>query len=224
MNLLALDTAALPGSVALYRPGLPVLQREAAPHTRHSQQLLSLVHEVLADAGLGLPDLTLMAVNTGPGAFTSLRLGIGIAQGLSFARRLRVVAVGALAAAANLALQENPQAEQALAVMDARLDQVYWGVYRRADTGAGVMVDTAAQLTRPEQVQVKAEAAGNLIACGDAWKTYRDRLPECPECPRTRLNAAAIANLAAVTACQAIAPEQLRATYLRAAVTPAPPQ
>ena len=218
MNLLAFDTAASPGSVALWRPSEPPLERETAPQTRHSRQLLSLVHQVLAQAGLGLSDITLIAVNTGPGAFTSLRLGLGIAQGIGFSRGLKVVEVGSLAALADTALHHNPAAEHALAVMDARLDQVYWGLYRRA--GSGVESVIADQLTRPEEVRAKAR---DLIACGDAWRRYPGRLPEYPVCADTRLSAAGVARLAAAAADRAIAPEQLRATYLRAAVIPATP-
>ena len=218
MNLLALDTAADPGSVALWRPDEPPLERQAAPQTRHSQQLLGLVTEVLTEAGLGLPDLTLIAVNIGPGAFTSLRLGLGVAQGLGFSRGLKVVEVGALAALADQALHYHPGAGHALVAMDARLDQVYWGLYRRA--GGGVTAVIADQLGRPEEVRAEA---GDMIACGDAWRRYRDRLPEYPVCADTRPSASGLARLAAATADRAVAPERLRATYLRAAVIPATP-
>ena len=218
MNLLALDTAADPGSVALWRPDETPLERKAAPQTRHSQQLLGLVNEVLAEAGLGLPDLTLIAVNTGPGAFTSLRLGLGVAQGLGFSLGIKVVEVGALAALADQALHHNPGAGQALVAMDARLDQVYWGLYRRTESGVTAVI--ADQLGRPEEVRAKAK---DLIACGDAWLRYQGRLPEYPVCADTRPSASSLARLAAARAALAIAPEQLRATYLRAAVIPATP-
>lgn len=133
MNILAVDTSTLTGSVAVVRgePGdAPELlaSRDDAVST-HSDILLPLVADVLAAAGLAVADLGAIAVGAGPGSFTGLRIGMATAKGLAFAAGVPLWAVSSLAA---LAQDGIDRAGTSLIVpaIDARRDEIYAGFYR----------------------------------------------------------------------------------------------
>ncbi len=127
MKILALDTSTVACSVALWADGT-VLERFDA-HAQHSQCILRMIEQVLAEAGADLSGIDALAFGRGPGSFTGLRIGAGVVQGIGFAADLPVVAVSSLAALA----QGEPRA-RVLAALDARMNQVYWGAYER-DSG-----------------------------------------------------------------------------------------
>lgn len=101
------------------------MERFAAAGVTHSQVILPLIDELLAEAGLGLRELDCVAFGAGPGGFTGLRLGCAVAQGLALAADLPVVAVGSLEA---LALGCGK--EKVYACVDARMSEVYCAAYR----------------------------------------------------------------------------------------------
>ena len=89
-----------------------------------------MVQEVLAESGLSLKQLDAIAFSRGPGSFTSLRIGAGVAQGLAFGADLPVIPVSSLAV-----LAQGVDAPKVLAAFDARMNQVYWGAYVRNAEG-----------------------------------------------------------------------------------------
>ena len=125
MKILALDTSTELCSVALWLAG-DTLVREELAGQRHSELVLPMVHELLAEAGLDLKALDGIAFGEGPGSFTGLRIGCGVAQGLAFGADLPVVGVCTL-----LALAEASAASRVIACLDARMGEVYHGVYEK---------------------------------------------------------------------------------------------
>ena len=99
MNLLAFETATEALSVAVHADGQVRERFELAPR-RHAELALPWAEELLADAGLARSQLDAIAVGRGPGAFTGVRLGIAVAQGIALALDRPVVAVSTLAALA----------------------------------------------------------------------------------------------------------------------------
>ena len=89
---LALDTSTRTSVVAVGDGHPAAVSRRAVQH-RHGSFLLEQVDEVLAAAGLTLADLTALAVGTGPGSFTGLRVGLATAKTIAYARGLRLVGV-----------------------------------------------------------------------------------------------------------------------------------
>ncbi|HLS83761.1 MAG TPA: tRNA (adenosine(37)-N6)-threonylcarbamoyltransferase complex dimerization subunit type 1 TsaB [Arenimonas sp.] len=141
MNLLAVETSTEACSVALWREGEVFEKHELAPR-RHTQLVLPWIEQLLAGAGLARSQLDVLAVGRGPGAFTGVRLGIAIVQGLALALERPVVPVSTLAV---LAMRAPAEARDILAAIDARMGEVYLGAFRR---GGGGLV----QASGPEQV------------------------------------------------------------------------
>jgi tRNA threonylcarbamoyladenosine biosynthesis protein TsaB len=94
---------------------------------QHSEQLLPAVAELLAKAGLSQPDL--IAVDIGPGAFTSVRVACGVAQGLALGWDCPVLGVQSLTALAYQALAINKRLGNVTCVIDARMNECYVAKY-----------------------------------------------------------------------------------------------
>ncbi|GAC1503496.1 MAG: tRNA (adenosine(37)-N6)-threonylcarbamoyltransferase complex dimerization subunit type 1 TsaB [Steroidobacteraceae bacterium] len=148
MQILALDTATEACSVALLR-GEESIARFAEGGLSHAQQILGMVEAVLAEAQMPLSMLDGIAASIGPGAFTGVRIGVAVAQGLAFGADLRVVPVSTLEALAYRAVRSG--AGRVLACLDARMGEVYWGCFA-ADARRGLIAAGAAQVGAPATV------------------------------------------------------------------------
>jgi tRNA threonylcarbamoyladenosine biosynthesis protein TsaB len=135
---LALETATATASVALMR-GEAVLETRWSPDGQHhSETLLPMVDALLASGAYRLDDVELFAVSIGPGAFTSLRIGLATLKGLAFGSDRPAVAVSTLAALALTASRARPKPAGGLLVplLDARRGEVYAAAYSEADLAA----------------------------------------------------------------------------------------
>jgi len=150
MRVLALDTATEACSVALLTDaGLVGVFREVG--RGHAEQILDMVDAVLSEAGIRLGMLDGIAASVGPGAFTGVRIGVSVAQGLAFGAALPVVAVTTLEALAMQAMRGG--AEQVMACLDARMGEVYWGCFA-ADSERGVIARGTPAVAAAESVDV----------------------------------------------------------------------
>lgn len=102
VKILALDTATERCSVALLVGNTVYSRSEIAPRD-HTKKVLPMVDEVLKEAGVTLQELDALAFGRGPGSFTGVRIGIGIAQGLAFGADLPMIGISTLAAMAQAA-------------------------------------------------------------------------------------------------------------------------
>jgi tRNA threonylcarbamoyladenosine biosynthesis protein TsaB len=135
MRILALDTATEACSVALL-VGEEVTERFAEPGRGHAERVLAMVEAVLAEAQVSLSMLDGIAASVGPGSFTGVRISVAVAQGLAFGANLRAVPITTLEALANQVTRRG--ATHALACLDARMGEVYWGNFA-ADPARGVV-------------------------------------------------------------------------------------
>ena len=171
-TLLALDTATEACAVALLHGGKVISHYEVAPRL-HAQRLLPMIHDLLGEAGLALAALDAIAFGRGPGAFTGVRIAVGVVQGLAFALDKPVLPVSNLAVLAQRALREHG-AQQVAAAIDARMDEVYWGCYR-AEQGEMRLQGVEAVLA-PEQAALPRNAEGQWFGAGTGWGAYAARI------------------------------------------------
>ena len=131
MRILALDTSTEWCSVAV-GDGTQWHRRDEFAGQAHSERLLPMVRAALSEAGWGLSDLNGIAFGAGPGSFTGVRIGCGVAQGLALGADLPVVPIGTLAALAQEVHRVRAW-RNVLAVLDARMREVYVAAYMRVE-------------------------------------------------------------------------------------------
>jgi len=170
-TILAIETSSELASCALLR-GDAVLSRESSGVRTHSQSILPMVQELLAEAGLSLADCDAIAYGSGPGSFTGVRTACGIAQGLAYGAGLPVVPVVTLDAMA-LACHQQHGATTILSVLDARMGEVYWAQYDYRD---GLQTILPPALSAPAGVAPQ----GDVKACGNGFSAYAAELADLP--------------------------------------------
>lgn len=174
-RILAIDTTSAWCSVALSL-------NDAAPLVRHqkvsagaSQLILPWVDELLSEASMSLSEVDAIAIGIGPGAFTGVRLGVAVVQGLAIAAKLPVLAVASLDAIA-VQLTQTPAflasgSQSFVIAIDARMGEVYWASYR-VDQKQLPHRQGDIHLTAPEGV----ELANIDFLAGSAIDEYGDLL------------------------------------------------
>ena len=188
MKLLAFDTSTDTMSVAVEsdtggKPGL--WQTTGAGGAQASSSLIPTVLDLMARAGLTFPELDGIAFGRGPGAFTGLRTACSVAQGLGFGaqgraggRPVPLLPVDTLLAVAEQARQQHAPGNTPMRVfsmLDARMDQVYAGVY--VFDGVGWQQQGDILLDRPENlfVDIGCGQPDDVLA-GNVFAVYGERL------------------------------------------------
>ncbi|GAA6939706.1 tRNA (adenosine(37)-N6)-threonylcarbamoyltransferase complex dimerization subunit type 1 TsaB [Helicobacter pylori] len=178
VTLLALDTATEACSVALLRGGEKTYLAQFAQR-EHTKHILPMVDEILAQAGITLHQVDALVFGRGPGSFTGVRIGAGIAQGLAFGAALPVIPVSNLAAMAQAAYVQY-QAENVLTAIDARMNEVYFAQWQaqKVRSDFGEFLDwqpvIAEQVCSPSKVieQVVQQHRENAVLAGTGWAAY----------------------------------------------------
>lgn len=228
MRVLGLDTATsatVVGLLELAADGreLTAVERRDDPpprtRPRHTTALLALAVDVLDEVGIGWDQLDLLAVGTGPGTFTGLRIGISTARALARARDLPIVGVStlrSLAAAAVAAAQA--QDRLALAVLDARRGEVFAAGW--VDPGAPYQPLIVPAAVAPERLAAGlAETDERWLAVGDGAVAFRQVLERSGA--RVPDDGAALHRASALTHCRLATdlspqnPNDVRPEYLR---------
>ena len=216
MRVLAVDTATEACSVALLS-GDEVICRFAEGGLAHAQQVLGMVEAVLAEAEVSLSMLDGIAASIGPGAFTGVRISVAVAQGLAFGAGLRGAPVTTLEALAFQTLQRGTG--QALACLDARMGEVYWGCFA-ADLTRGLGWICPARVGPPESVVLPGPGAYRGIGRGFGAYPALAALPGLtldPKDSQALPNAREIATLGALRLAleEGLDPADLSPLYLR---------
>ena len=154
MRILAIDTATEACSVALWNDGTVNAHFELCPR-EHTQRILPMVQDILTTSGTSLTDINALAYGRGPGSFTGVRIGIGIAQGLALGAELPMIGVSTLMTMAQGAWRKNG-ATRVLSAIDARMGEVYWAEYQRDENGIWHGEETEAVL-KPEIVHERMQ-------------------------------------------------------------------
>lgn len=162
MKVLAIDTATERCSVALRIDG-QVLTRSMDTQRGHADNVLPLLRDLLDEARLTLAELDGIAYGRGPGAFTGVRIAVGVVQGLAFGSQRPTVGISNLAAVAQ---QVARPGERVLVAMDARMGEVYWAVFE-CDAGSGLVVAAGPErVGRPDTVNTEGTPVQVLAGTG----------------------------------------------------------
>lgn len=167
MRVLGIDCATWRAGVAVVDAERVLAERSLTVTGSHATSILSLIDEALAAAGLDPSDLGLLAVSIGPGSFTGLRIGLGVAKGLHLSRGMPIVGVPTLEM---LALALGPRPGLVCPVLDARKGEVYAAGFRWDRGGLG-------EVYPPRAISPRTFARGLEIPCtlfGDGVDAYPD--------------------------------------------------
>jgi tRNA threonylcarbamoyladenosine biosynthesis protein TsaB len=174
MKILALDTATEGCSVSL-GIGDRQIDRYLELERGHAERLLPMIDEVLAEGGVSLSDLDAIAFGRGPGGFTGVRLAASVAQGLAFGAGIGVVPISDLAAVAQHVCQLAPSVRRVLVVNDARMREVYWAAFERAESLAPAGIERVSAA-----IEVKLPAGeGAWAAAGRGLKADSKLAERC---------------------------------------------
>lgn len=221
MIILGLDSSTSATSVALLDGAGETRERRddvsdgSRPH--HAQALLPLAHALLADAGVAWRELDAVAVGTGPGGYTGLRIGLASARGIACAHGATLCGVGSLRALAS----GGPPARTTLALIDARRGELFAAA---ASTEGEELL--APRVCAPPQLrELREELALEppLLAVGEGALRHREALEAAGielapvRSSRHRLSAAVICRIAAAELAGGGPPAPAEPSYLRLA-------
>ncbi len=170
MKLLAVETSTEACSAALFIDGEVRERFELAPK-EHTKLILPMIDSLMAEAGLKPQQLDALAFSRGPGSFTGVRIATGVIQGIALGADLPVVPVSTLAAIAQDFFDHNDDSV-AFVAMDARMDEIFWGVYQRDAEGYAELLGDEA-VTPAGSVEFP-DLAG--MGIGSGWGVYRQQL------------------------------------------------
>jgi tRNA threonylcarbamoyladenosine biosynthesis protein TsaB len=178
MKILAFDTATPATAVALMDEprGVCIQARDdPAPGSRpaHATHLMPMIVELLERSGTGWEQLDRIAVGTGPGTFTGLRIGVATARALALARQIPIVGVSTLRSLALNGVEANRLAgrgDAVLAVIDARRGEVFAAAW--SPTGSAPLLGPRA--IAPESLaQMLPDLGRTVLAIGDGAVRFR---------------------------------------------------
>lgn len=128
MRIIAIETSTEYCSVALWQDGV-ITEKSELVGQKHSEVLMTMLDNVLQEAGVKLKQLDGIAFGEGPGSFTGVRIACGVTQGLALGANLPVMGICTLQAVA-----QGSGRSKVIAALDARMAEVYFAVYeKRAD-------------------------------------------------------------------------------------------
>ncbi len=171
MKILAIETATDACSAALLIDDSVEQELRIAPR-EHAKIILPMIDRLLATAGLKVSQLDAIAFGRGPGSFTGLRIATGIVQGIAFSADLPVAPVSTLAALAHGCARKYKTSHM-LAALDARMQEVYWGIYQHGENGLVELLGSEAVVS-PDLVSTPD--SGNWTGTGSGWGVHKESL------------------------------------------------
>lgn len=166
MLVLALDTSMAACSVCVFDAsrGLALASRLAIMERGQAEALAPMVRDAMAEAGVQFADLSRIAVTTGPGTFTGVRIGLAMARGLGVALRIPVIGITSLAA---IAANETAETLPIVVAVDARAEEIYFASYgpsgQELTAPVVVRLERARQLLPGHPVRLLGTAADMLL-------------------------------------------------------------
>lgn len=170
--LLAIDTATRQTSLALYDQSRVIAETSWETRANHTVELMPQIARMLDDARVDKKDLRAIAVSTGPGGFTGLRVGISVAKGLAWSLRVPLIGISALDALAH-AFAEQPLVIWAMLVAGRNrlaVAKYFPTNHRVMRTGDLMLLDPTSL------VELAASENARALFCGDLDRTLEENL------------------------------------------------
>ena len=172
MKMLAVETSTDACSAALLIDGIITERFELKPK-EHTKLILPMIDTLMSNAGLRPQQLDALAFSCGPGSFTGVRIATGVIQGIAFGADLPVVPVSTLAAVAQNYFDSADATENvAFTAMDARIGEIFWGVYKRDAAGLAELIGKEAVILATDIEFPVLKGAG----IGSGWGVYANEL------------------------------------------------
>ena len=217
MTVLSIDTTTRTGSAAIVRSGEVLAELCGDPAITHGQRLPGDLVRLVAQAGVSLSDLDLLAVAAGPGSFTGLRVGIAAMQGLAMATGKPIVPVSTLEALAGLAAEAG--GDLVAPWVDAQRGEVFAALYEnggQAPLAAATALPPGPTLAALDSIagdrRVRFTGDGAVRYAGVIEAAFEGRADVDREAPRLAVSIALIAEGAPG---RAVAPHAVAPIYIR---------
>ena len=166
MNLLAIDTCTEVCSVSLYTNNVKI-NRFVKDVEKSSGLILPLCDEVFAETGIEVSELDAIIYTKGPGAFTGVRMCVGVVQGISFAYDIPTMGFSTLEVI-GFGATKKYNIDKVAVALDARMGEVYWGIYQDQKL-------SNESLKKPNEVDVLNQ---EYIGVGTGWSAYQSELTQ----------------------------------------------
>ncbi len=176
MNLLAIDTCTEIASVTLMTSESRV-SRVLTGVQKSSGHILKLCDEVFHETGKQLKDVESIIYTKGPGAFTGVRMCVGVVQGLSMSCNIPTMGFSTLELLGYRASQIL-KSEKIAVALDARMGEVYWAIYNQGEI-------SKLRICNPSDVDT---LDANFIGVGTGWDAYADMLGAASSVTETDLS------------------------------------
>lgn len=133
MKILAIDTSSKICSVAVLEDTDLIIEKHIENELTHSQKLMPMVDKILKETKLTLADFDLFVCSVGPGSFTGVRIGVSTIKAFCDVTNVKVASVSSLESLAYNTLDSNYKndANLVLSIIDAKNDNVYYGLFER---------------------------------------------------------------------------------------------
>ncbi len=184
-TILAVDTSATPVSCAILQDDRLLASYYAHTKSTHSQTLMPMIEQILHINNLSMQDIDALAVNTGPGSFTGVRIGVSAIKGLAFTENKPCVAVSTLESMAE-GFCGMPLDALICCVMDARCQQVYTALFKLDDTGVPQRLCEDMAITTEKLKERLSAYSEPIVLVGDGAALCYTAL--VGELPRVRLS------------------------------------
>lgn len=172
-TILAIDTSTEACSVALFFQN-EITHDFMISARDHTKKILPMVDKILSQSDCTLSQLDAIAFAQGPGSFTGVRIGIGVAQGLALGIDKPMIGVSTLMTLAQGAYRKT-EAKKVIPAIDARMGEVYLGQYEYQNQNWQTIIPEC--VVKPENVINKIQKSHNdYYSAGTGWQTYPEML------------------------------------------------
>ncbi|WP_367670687.1 tRNA (adenosine(37)-N6)-threonylcarbamoyltransferase complex dimerization subunit type 1 TsaB [Sodalis-like secondary symbiont of Drepanosiphum platanoidis] len=171
INILSFDTSTDLCSVALYFNKNIYFKYNLSPNS-HMKYILQIINDLLLNANTDLSKINVISCSCGPGNFTGIRISIGVAQSISFAKNIPLISISTLEILAQGAWRKL-KSHKVLSAIDAKSKQIYFAKYIRSKKGIWFILDKKEKIISLKNlIKIKTNIKKNWDISGNAWKNY----------------------------------------------------